>query len=408
MKCSECGHEIPDEATFCPECGHKLSPSALDVTVLNETVQQKSLPEDNTDGLDIPTDEVSSPLPGRFCIYCGSPIPEGCTFCPSCGKQSADVDSQGNSERSDATQLQQPYQQAIPSKALDNTPTLHKKRHTGAIVVGILLAVLIVGCAGVATAHYFGLLGDPDFLRFLPMQKQQSSEEDQSADESDKSDDKNDESESDTQQTATVELEDLTGMAVQTARSNLASSNLTVGTITTEYSDEIPKDRVISQSVAPGKVPKGTRVDLVVSEGPDPSKKQKSTPSSTTSGSTYTVVNECMTWQEAEQYCEDHGGHLATIANEEEWNEVLAVMKQSGKEIFWLGGIRNSVDFTWVDGTPFTYNVFAVGEPNDDGGNEDYLAVFNIDGSWQWYDVPSDLDPYYQADRIAFVMEQDK
>lgn len=400
MKCSACGHEIPDEATFCPECGHKISPSALDVTVLNETITQEPIAEDSADGLDVPVEETSSPLPNRFCIYCGTPIPEGCGFCPSCGKPAQA--SPNVPEQSEATSLQQSYQQAIPSEALETGAAPQKKRHTAALVVGILLIVIIVGCAGVATAHYFGLLGDPEFLRFLPMQEQKQSEEEQTENNTDKSDKESDEEASDSKQTAMVELDDLSGMAVQTARSNLASSNLVVGTITTEYSDEVAKDHVISQSVAPGEVPEGTRVDLVISDGPDPSKKQE-----TVSKPTYTVINECMTWQEAEQYCEEHGGHLATIANEEEWNEVLAVMQQSGKEIFWLGGTRSGDDFTWVDGTPFTYSVFASGEPNDDGGNEDYLAVFNIDSAWRWYDVPSDLDPYYQADRIAFVMEQE-
>ena len=61
-----------------------------------------------------------------------------------------------------------------------------------------------------ATAHYFGLLGDPEFLRFLPMQEQKQSEEEQTDDNTDKSDDKSDEEASDSKQTAMVELDDLT------------------------------------------------------------------------------------------------------------------------------------------------------------------------------------------------------
>ena len=401
MKCSACGHEIPDEATFCPECGHKISPAA-DVTVLNETVLNETIKqeqsEDDTDGLDIPVDEVTSPIPTRFCIHCGAPIPDGCSFCQSCGKPV--LEESPAQASSDLTYQQQPYQQAIPSEALENTPASQKKRHTGALIAVIIVVVLVLGCAGVVGAHYFGLLGDPDFLSFLPMQEEPKQAEEDTADKSEDEDEEKDSA----PETEMVSIEDLTGLPEKTARSRIASSGLEVGTIEEEYSSKIEEGCVISQSIAAGEVTEGTRVDLVISLGPEP----QDEPESGTSTSRYTVVGQAMTWEEAQAWCEDHGGYLATISNREEWQTVQGLMQDSGYEIFWLGAHRNSQsNFVWVDGTSFSFTQFASGEPNNDGGSEDYLAVFDIDGNWAWYDVPNDLDPYYKAENIAFVMEQD-
>ena len=63
-------------------------------------------------------------------------------------------------------------------------------------------------------------------------------------------------------------LPDVVGMSSREARLNLMRLGLSVGNVTLMKHDSIPQDRVIAMSKAPGeRVPAGSRVDLVISEG---------------------------------------------------------------------------------------------------------------------------------------------
>ena len=68
-----------------------------------------------------------------------------------------------------------------------------------------------------------------------------------------------------------VQVPGVSGMTQQEAANALAQAGLTVGNITTEYSDNVEAGRVISQGIAQGKtVDSGTSVDLVISDGKKP------------------------------------------------------------------------------------------------------------------------------------------
>ena len=68
-----------------------------------------------------------------------------------------------------------------------------------------------------------------------------------------------------------VEVPDLRGMTQASARDTLTSNHLLVGTVTDEFSDDVPAGAVVSQSVAPGeRVARNTPVNFVVSRGPEP------------------------------------------------------------------------------------------------------------------------------------------
>ncbi|MDQ3981069.1 MAG: Stk1 family PASTA domain-containing Ser/Thr kinase, partial [Actinomycetota bacterium] len=69
---------------------------------------------------------------------------------------------------------------------------------------------------------------------------------------------------------APTEVPDVTGMTVEDARDALRDANLRVGNITSQASDEVPEDEVISQFPESGReVESGTPIDLVVSSGPE-------------------------------------------------------------------------------------------------------------------------------------------
>lgn len=68
----------------------------------------------------------------------------------------------------------------------------------------------------------------------------------------------------------TFKLPDLEGMTESQAKTAIKDAGMTVGTITEDYSSEIEEGLIMSQSPAAGtKVPKGTVVDIVISQGPE-------------------------------------------------------------------------------------------------------------------------------------------
>ncbi|MBR7071938.1 MAG: hypothetical protein IKI29_07265 [Clostridia bacterium] len=107
-------------------------------------------------------------------------------------------------------------------------------------------------------------------------------------------------------------------------------------------------------------------------------------------GHYYKYFADKMEWSDAENYCEDLGGHLVTISNEAEnlfvnslneenkfWTE--ATMAEKG---VWIGAaeVQEGV-WQWVTGKPFEYSNFYPGEPNNEWNVEDCLEMYP-DGSW--------------------------
>ncbi len=121
-----------------------------------------------------------------------------------------------------------------------------------------------------------------------------------------------------------------------------------------------------------------------------------------TVNSNFYVLTPNMTWQNAEQWARDWGGHLVTVRNREEelWiREVFGTDQQ-----LWIGynviGRTHDVDnFYWSSGETPAYTNWAEGEPSNSGGNEDAVVMNddpNLDiplGGDAWNDLPSHLDP---------------
>ena len=64
---------------------------------------------------------------------------------------------------------------------------------------------------------------------------------------------------------------DVSGLDRSQAESELREHRLTLGDVTTEYSDAVPEGSVLSQSPAPGEALRlGRPVDVVLSDGPEP------------------------------------------------------------------------------------------------------------------------------------------
>ena len=159
----------------------------------------------------------------------------------------------------------------------------------------------------------------------------------------------------------------------------------------------------------------------------------------------YKFISGKYTWEEAQRYCEEHGGHLATFHSFDEWNELVKVVKQAqakNRELkyVWLGGksALNSetmkTSLSWVNGSDtgyilgdhFSYWYYDadlnIHEPSGYDANhyvktgelinEPYLLMWYMDShttgekSWSLNDVP-DVSAYsmYNDNTMGFVME---
>ena len=148
--------------------------------------------------------------------------------------------------------------------------------------------------------------------------------------------------------------------------------------------------------------------------------------------SRYTVVVGKFTWEEAEKFCVNEGGHLASVHSEEDWNEIVAELERfqarnEDLKYFWLGGYstieNDNIEFSWSDNTPTTYLYQCShwyfsertgkrepsGYNDDDGAREPYLMIWKPANSktWSLNDVP-DVTNYsaYKESNMGFVMER--
>ncbi len=122
----------------------------------------------------------------------------------------------------------------------------------------------------------------------------------------------------------------------------------------------------------------------------------------------YEVVGQRMTWAQADAYCKAQGGYLATVESQEEYDQIVRLADQSGRKVLFLGAQRGTDgNFQWTNGEDFSYTAWMSGEPNNDGGNENCLAMFLVDDQWVWSDVPNDLSSYYGESTVGFVCEWD-
>ena len=91
-----------------------------------------------------------------------------------------------------------------------------------------------------------------------------------------------------------------------------------------------------------------------------------------------------MAWQEAREHCQKaRGGDLASIPGEDT-NRFLETLTQNHK--VWVGGHRsNGEDWVWSDGTPWQFENWFEGKPDNLGGDQTHLA-FNVDKLGHWDD----------------------
>ena len=124
----------------------------------------------------------------------------------------------------------------------------------------------------------------------------------------------------------------------------------------------------------------------------------------------YELVVADVSWTEAAQRCQEMGGRLVTINDEEEFNTIIALAEEQGVPRLWIGCHRVNGQLVWEDGST-GYERWAKGEPTyvdiNDQVAEDYVMLWDNNG-WGYNDNRNDpiADyPQWYSGTVGFVCE---
>ena len=109
----------------------------------------------------------------------------------------------------------------------------------------------------------------------------------------------------------------------------------------------------------------------------------------------YLIVNESGVWPDPNGRAESLGGYLVTIGDEQEHLFVADLAMEQGFVNVFIG-LTDEADegrFVWANGEPLVYTNWNFGEPNNAGGDENYVNLEQKYG-WRWNDVPDFSGPF--------------
>ena len=93
-------------------------------------------------------------------------------------------------------------------------------------------------------------------------------------------------------------------------------------------------------------------------------------------------------WEDAAAFCEDRGGHLATITSAEENAFLYSIIRKCGlcTAYFGLSDAEQEGEWKWITGEPLDYTNWNTGEPNNSGSGENEAAFDFLDNTGRWND----------------------
>lgn len=104
-------------------------------------------------------------------------------------------------------------------------------------------------------------------------------------------------------------------------------------------------------------------------------------------GHTYKIYASSKTWEDTKIWCENNGGHLATVTSSQEQDAIFKLLEDYNNLNFYLGGSFTSGKWKWVTGEPFDYTKWASNQPDCAGRKENYIGL--------WGDVRTEENLYW-------------
>ena len=346
-----------------------------------------------------------------FCNNCGKEIEDGSEFCIHCGHRvetvRAPIGQQGgmvgemiDDMRSDETVV---LRDPVPRQTAVGQGATPRKRLPAPVLAALLASLVFCG-AGLGffvmsqsnrTAPAENTTHDESASAEAEGEGEFDASSEDSSEESARSTEPEIQQDEAAPAAVVYTVPDLRGYTQDDAIRRINDAGLHVADISYVETTDVSEGCVVSQVPDAGTtLSSADGVSFVVAKAPE------------VRPHTYEVITQAMTWSEANSYCISHGGHLVTITSQEEYDQVVGLVRGYSQQVFWIGAYRTGDDFAWVTGESFSYTAWASGEPNNDQDIENYAAIFSLtDGTIGWYDVPDDLSPYYKTSKLAFIME---
>ena len=111
-------------------------------------------------------------------------------------------------------------------------------------------------------------------------------------------------------------------------------------------------------------------------------------------GHYYKVYQPNLNWLEAKEFCENLGGHLATVSSAEENKFLLELVNNIDARNFMIGysDYEKEGVWQWVTDEKITYTNWGKRQPdNNDSKGQDFAAIVRPNTSWcsagQWDDI---------------------
>ena len=116
----------------------------------------------------------------------------------------------------------------------------------------------------------------------------------------------------------------------------------------------------------------------------------------------YKLFDTATSYASAKKYCESIGGHLATITDEFENDEIHFMLSKGTRSGYLIGAndMLSEGAYVWDTGERFSYTNWSSNEPNDSSPGEEILEIYTSDGLW------NDIKDAYISNR-GFVCEFD-
>ena len=100
----------------------------------------------------------------------------------------------------------------------------------------------------------------------------------------------------------------------------------------------------------------------------------------------YRWSTNVMNWTAAEDFCQEEGGHLASVGSNETMDNIMYVLRRGGfgdNDYFWLGGndLAKEGVWEWTDCTPWEFSLWLPEEPSNWNGIE-HCVAFRVNNRW--------------------------